>query len=104
MPRTVTQSSGVIEHSAREWPVFARLAMPGSGSLLGALGKHSDVLDDGVMTTAELNAPGVLGRPRARGWIHLYSAAVAALMSLALIPFAFVLVGAGAALACTVYA
>jgi len=56
------------------------------------------------MTTAQLNVPGVLGRPRARGWIHLYSAVVAAAMSLALIPLAFAFVGVGAAVACTVYA
>ena len=48
-------------------------------------------------------SPG-LGRPRARGWIHVYSAIAATVMSLVLIPLAFVFVGVGAALACTVYA
>jgi hemolysin III len=48
-------------------------------------------------------SPG-LGRPRARGWIHVYSAIAATAMSLALIPLAFVFVGVGAAFACTVYA
>ena len=36
-----------------------------------------------------------LGRPRARGWIHLYSAVAATVMSLALIPLAAVFVGVG---------
>jgi len=56
------------------------------------------------MTMTELAAPVALGRPRARGWIHLYSAAAAAVMSLALIPMAAVFAGVGPALACAVYA
>ncbi|HEY5882359.1 MAG TPA: hemolysin III family protein [Nakamurella sp.] len=46
----------------------------------------------------------VPARPRARGWIHLYSAVIATVMSLALIPLAAVFVGPGAAFACSVYA
>ena len=46
----------------------------------------------------------ILDRPRARGWIHVYSAAAAMLMSLALIPTAAIRVGAGAAVACAIYA
>ena len=52
----------------------------------------------------ELATPVALGRPRARGWIHLYSAAAAAVMSLALIPTAAVFAGVGPAFACAVYA
>jgi len=43
-------------------------------------------------------------RPRARGWIHVYSAIVATLMSLVMIPIAAARVGVGAALACSIYA
>jgi hemolysin III len=56
------------------------------------------------MTTAELAGAAVHGRPRARGWIHVYSAIVAVVMSLVLIPMAAVFDGVGAAVACTVYA
>ena len=53
--------------------------------------------------TAQAASP-ARARPRARGWIHLYSAVIAAVMSLALIPLAAVFVGPGAAFACSVYA
>ena len=43
-------------------------------------------------------------RPRARGWIHLYSAFIATAMSLVLIPLAGVFAGAGPAFACSIYA
>ncbi len=56
------------------------------------------------MSTGQIAAPAALGRPRARGWIHVYSAVVAAVMSLALIPIAAVLVGLAGAVACAVYA
>ena len=53
--------------------------------------------------TAQAAVP-VRARPRARGWIHLYSAVIATVMSLALIPLAAVFVGPGAAFACSIYA
>ncbi len=53
--------------------------------------------------TAPAAAPAAT-RPRARGWIHLYSAVVATAMSVALIPLAAVFAGPGPAFACTVYA
>jgi hemolysin III len=53
--------------------------------------------------TAQAAVP-ARARPRARGWIHLYSAVIATVMSLALIPLAAVFVGPGAAFACSVYA
>jgi hemolysin III len=53
--------------------------------------------------TAQAAGP-ARARPRARGWIHLYSAVFATVMSLALIPLAAVFVGPGAAFACSVYA
>ena len=56
------------------------------------------------MTTAELAGAAVHGRPRARGWIHVYSAIAAVVMSMVLIPMAAVFDGLGAAVACTVYA
>jgi len=56
------------------------------------------------MTMTELAAGPVRNRPRARGWIHLYSAIVATLMSLVMIPIAAARVGVGAALACSIYA
>jgi hemolysin III len=56
-----------------------------------------------MTVTAQAAAPGAT-RPRARGWIHLYSAVIATVMSLALIPLAAVFVGPGAAFACSVYA
>ncbi len=52
----------------------------------------------------ELAGGPVRTRPRARGWIHLYSAIVATLMSLVMIPIAAARVGVGAALACSIYA
>ena len=55
------------------------------------------------MTTLGLPTPPVLARPRARGWIHVYSAISAGLMSLVLIPLAAVFAGPGPALACTIY-
>jgi len=56
------------------------------------------------MTMTELASGSVRPRPRARGWIHVYSAIAATLMSLVMIPLAAVLVGVGAALACSIYA
>jgi hemolysin III len=53
--------------------------------------------------TAQAASP-ARARPRARGWIHLYSAVIATVMSLALIPLAAAFVGPGAAFACSVYA
>ncbi len=61
-------------------------------------------MDHGVMTMSELVTPPLLDRPRARGWIHLYSALAAIAVSLVLIPTAAVRVGLGAAVACSVYA
>ncbi len=54
-------------------------------------------------TTVPATEPPALLRPRARGWIHFYSAAVAVVGSLAMIPLAAVFAGPGPALACTVY-
>ena len=53
---------------------------------------------------AERVPAAVRARPRARGWIHLYSAIAATAMSVVMIPLAAVLVGVGAALACSIYA
>lgn len=68
------------------------------------LGKLDGVQDDVVMTTTGLATPPALTRPRARGWIHVYSAIAAGLMSLVMIPIAAVFAGPGPALACTIYA
>jgi hemolysin III len=59
----------------------------------------------GVMVAASLPAPPapVRLRPRARGWIHLYSAVVAALAGIALVVVSATTAGAGAAAACSVY-
>lgn len=54
-------------------------------------------------STVHASEPPALLRPRARGWIHLYSAAVAVLGSLVMIPLAAAFAGAGAAVACTIY-
>ena len=56
------------------------------------------------MTTAEVTTTPFLDRPRARGWIHVYSLAAAIVMGLVLIPVAGIWVGVGAAFACAVYA
>lgn len=56
------------------------------------------------MTTTELATPPASTRPRARGWIHLYSAVAAVLMSMVMIPVAAVFAGAGPAIACSIYA
>ena len=56
-----------------------------------------------MSTTVPAAAPAAV-KPRARGWIHVYSAVIATAMSLALIPLAGVYAGAGPALACSVYA
>ena len=48
--------------------------------------------------------PALRTRPRARGWIHFYSAGVATVMSVVLVVLAFATVGVGAGLACLVYA
>jgi hemolysin III len=45
-----------------------------------------------------------VARPRARGWIHLYSAAAAAAVGIALIALAATTVGGAAAAACAIYA
>jgi hemolysin III len=55
------------------------------------------------MTTAVLDASAPPTRPRARGWIHLYSAIVAAVMGVVMIILAWTTVSAGAALACAIY-
>lgn len=59
----------------------------------------------GVMFAASLPAPLAPARlrPRARGWIHLYSAIVAALAGIALVVVSANIAGAGAAVACSVY-
>jgi hemolysin III len=56
------------------------------------------------MTMTEPASGSVRTRPRARGWIHVYSAIVATLMSLVMIPIAAARVGVGAAMACSIYA
>ncbi|MTD12850.1 hemolysin III family protein [Nakamurella sp. YIM 132087] len=56
------------------------------------------------MTAALLDRPSPATRPRARGWIHLYSAYVAVAMGISLVVLAATLRGAGAAFACAVYA
>lgn len=56
------------------------------------------------LSPAELRAHLALGRPRARGWIHLYSATVAAAVGVALVVLAATTVSAGAAVACAIYA
>ena len=53
--------------------------------------------------TLTADAP-VAARPRARGWIHLYSAFGAGLMGVTLVILAATTVGAGAAVACAIYA
>jgi hemolysin III len=58
-------------------------------------------MDD--MTTVVLDASAPRTRPRARGWIHLYSAIVAAVMGVVMITLAWTTVSAGAALACAIY-
>jgi hemolysin III len=55
------------------------------------------------VTTAILEPPAPV-KPRARGWIHFYSALVASAMSVALVWVAAVERGAGGALACSIYA
>ncbi len=54
------------------------------------------------MTTATLATPAAV-KPRARGWIHFYSAVVASVMSIVLIWVAAAEQGAGAAVACAIY-
>lgn len=56
-----------------------------------------------MSVTAPAATP-VAVKPRARGWIHVYSAFIATAMSLALIPLAGVFAGVGPAFACSVYA
>ncbi len=55
------------------------------------------------MSTSVAPSPGKL-KPRARGWIHFYSAIAAAVVGVTLIVLAATMVGAVAAWACTVYA
>jgi len=55
------------------------------------------------MTTVALDARAPSARPRARGWIHLYSAIGATVMGVAMVTLAWTTVGAGAALACAIY-
>ena len=57
-----------------------------------------------MTVTARAAVPVPARRPRARGWIHVYSAIVAVVMSLVLIPLAAAFVGPGAAFACSIYA
>ena len=56
-----------------------------------------------MSVTVPADAP-VPVRPRARGWIHVYSAFIAIVMSVALVPLAGVFAGAGPAFACSIYA
>lgn len=56
------------------------------------------------MSVSAPTATAVAVKPRARGWIHVYSAFVATAMSLALIPLAAVFAGVGPAIACAIYA
>lgn len=56
-----------------------------------------------MRATASTAAP-VTVKPRARGWIHVYSAFIATAMSVALIPLAAVVAGTGPAIACSIYA
>ena len=56
-----------------------------------------------MSVTVPADAP-VPVRPRARGWIHVYSAFIAIVMSVALVPLAGVYAGAGPAFACSIYA
>ncbi|RIJ69782.1 hemolysin III family protein [Nakamurella silvestris] len=55
------------------------------------------------MSTPVLETPAAT-RPRARGWIHFYSAIVAAVVGITLVVFAATQVGGTAAFACSVYA
>ena len=57
-----------------------------------------------MTVTARAAVPVPARRPRARGWILLYSAIVAVVISLAMIPLAAAFVGPGAAFACSIYA
>lgn len=54
--------------------------------------------------TIAIDRPAPTARPRARGWIHLYSAVVAGVMGIVLVALAASTVGAGAAIACAIYA
>jgi hemolysin III len=55
------------------------------------------------MTSATLPSPAT-ARPRARGWIHWYSAIIGAVLGIVLVVMAAVLSGAVAAIACSIYA
>jgi hemolysin III len=55
------------------------------------------------MTSATLQRPAT-SRPRARGWIHWYSAIIGGVLGLALVVMAATTVGAAAAVACAIYA
>lgn len=59
--------------------------------------------DDGQVTTTTPQRPAP-ARPRARGWIHLYSAGIAVVVGIALIVLAATTVGVAAAVSCAVYA
>lgn len=59
---------------------------------------------EGMTGTLTPPSPAVLDRPRARGWIHWYSAFAAGVMSVPLIALAAVTRGGAAAAACAVYA
>lgn len=50
------------------------------------------------------NRPDVSARPRARGWIHLYSATVAFVVGITLVTVAATTVSGAAAVACAIYA
>ena len=54
------------------------------------------------MTTAVRDAPAP-SRPRARGWIHFYSAIAAAVMGIVMVVVAATTVGAAAAFSCAIY-
>lgn len=55
------------------------------------------------MTSATLQRPAT-ARPRARGWIHWYSAIIGGVLGLVLVVMAATTVGAAAAVACAIYA
>jgi hemolysin III len=59
--------------------------------------------DDGAVTTATTSPPGSV-KPRLRGWIHFWSAGVAAVVGVTLIVLAATTVSTAAAVSCAVYA
>jgi hemolysin III len=59
--------------------------------------------NDGAVTTATASPP-IYVRPRLRGWIHFWSAYVAAVVGVTLVVVAATTVSAAAAVSCAVYA